>query len=166
MATVIYKATLPRTRQEMIEHYQAAAAAIGRPISRQEAKKAAAAHRREAVFIVEVEGTPYQANVEPAKIRPGFPDMTHLSIRRVDRQLVKDWRHLQEIKNALLDPECEAVELYPAESRLIDSADQWHLWAFRHPGLHFPFGFEAGRMTTDSPSPGVTQRPFRVTTWP
>ena len=43
----------------------------------------------------------------------------HLNIRRLDgAPCIRDWRHFQQIKNELVGPECEAVELYPAESRL------------------------------------------------
>lgn len=39
----------------------------------------------------------------------------HLSIKRLSKGVVHDWRELQRIKNELTHPECEAVELYPAE---------------------------------------------------
>lgn len=41
--------------------------------------------------------------------------IVHLSIRRMDRQGARDWRHFQAIKNQIVGPECEAIELYPAE---------------------------------------------------
>lgn len=66
----------------------------------------------------------------------------HLSIKRVDREPVRDWRDLQAIKNALVGEQCEAVELFPAENRLVDSANQYHLFAIRDPDYRFPFGFE------------------------
>lgn len=44
----------------------------------------------------------------------------------------------QRIKNELLGDEYEACELYPAESRLVDGANQFHLWAING---QFPFGF-------------------------
>ncbi|CAB4130435.1 hypothetical protein UFOVP119_59 [uncultured Caudovirales phage] len=53
----------------------------------------------------------------------------HLSIRRDDRGAARDWRHFQQIKNDILGPEVEAVELYPAESRVVDEANQFHLWS-------------------------------------
>jgi hypothetical protein len=53
---------------------------------------------------------------------------THLSIKRNDQQPIHDWRHLQQIKNDICGPDREAVELYPASSRVIDSANQYHLW--------------------------------------
>jgi hypothetical protein len=61
-----------------------------------------------------------------------------LSIRARDRNAAHDWRDFQRLKNELVDPEAEAVELYPAESRRVDSANQFHLWAF--PRYRFPFG--------------------------
>jgi hypothetical protein len=54
----------------------------------------------------------------------------------------------------------EAVELYPAESRRVDSANQYHVWAF--PGQRLPFGFAERLVAEDIP--GVTQRPFEKET--
>ena len=51
----------------------------------------------------------------------------------------------------------EAVELYPAESRLVDNANQWHLWCVT--GFRFPFGF-AERLVSEE-TPGVTQLRIR-----
>ena len=50
--------------------------------------------------------------------------MFELTIRRHDREHGLDWRHVQQIKNQLVGDECEMVELYPAESRLRDSANR------------------------------------------
>ena len=61
----------------------------------------------------------------------GTPDAIHLSIRNQDRSAKHDWRDFQRIKNQLAGPEWEAVEIYPAESRLVDSANQYHLWCFQ-----------------------------------
>jgi hypothetical protein len=76
--------------------------------------------------------------------------LIHLSIKRIDRQPIHDWRDLQEIKNQLVGEECEAVELYPAESRRVDSANQYHLWCVNDPYFRFPFGFKE-RYVTDIP---------------
>lgn len=62
----------------------------------------------------------------------------YLSIKANDRRWRHDWRHLQRIKNELCGPEWEAVELYPAESRLVDEANQFHLWCFDY---RLPIGF-------------------------
>jgi len=65
----------------------------------------------------------------------------HLNIRRLDGQLCKEWRHFQEIKNALVGSEYEAVELFPAESRLVDTSNEYHLWVCADRNYRFPFGF-------------------------
>jgi hypothetical protein len=72
---------------------------------------------------------------------PGWPKMHWLSIKRRDKAPIHDWRDLQRIKNELIGPTHEAVELYPAEARLIDTSNQYHLHVLAQPGLQFPFGF-------------------------
>ena len=67
--------------------------------------------------------------------------MVQLSIRRIDRQPTPSWHDLQRIKNQPVGAECEAVELYPAESRLGDSANQYFLYAVLDPTFRFPWGF-------------------------
>lgn len=83
-----------------------------------------------------------------------FPPMVHLSIKRLDKEPIHDWRELQEIKNLIIGRENEAVELYPAESRLVDTANQYHLWVIKDPEIKFPFGFHEGRHIQDSVSAG------------
>jgi hypothetical protein len=56
---------------------------------------------------------------------------TWLSIRRQDRSPRISWRDLQRIKNDICGEEAEAIEVYPAESRLIDGANQRHLWVLK-----------------------------------
>ena len=91
--------------------------------------------------------------------------MVHLNIRRRDgKPIFRDWRHFQEIKNQLIGPECEAVELYPAESRLADSSNKYHLWGSLDPTYRFPFGFTGRRVEGPIPgvtAPGMRQRPFQ-----
>ena len=69
------------------------------------------------------------------------PPFVHLDITAKDEQPCKNWRHFQEIKNQLVGPECEAVELFPAEDRLVDTSNQYHLWVMNDPCYRFPFGF-------------------------
>lgn len=87
--------------------------------------------------------------------------LTWLSIKRHDRGTIRDWRDLQRIKNDVVGPECEAVELFPAESRLVDSANQYHLWALP-PGERWPLGF-GSRFVTDhvTPAMNIGQRRLR-----
>jgi hypothetical protein len=70
------------------------------------------------------------------------PPFTVLSISRLDGTPCKEWRHFQQIKNEIIGPECEAVELFPAESRLVDTGNEYHLWTYRNPKDRFPMGFQ------------------------
>lgn len=105
----------------------------------------------------------YQVNIGNCPVPEGWPAMLHLSIKRIDRAWIHDWRELQQIKNELVGSENEAVELYPAESRLCDSANQYHLWVFVDPAHSWPFGYNHGRTVFDGevePATGAIQRPF------
>lgn len=86
---------------------------------------------------------------------------THLSIRRTDRKACRDWRDFQQMKNQLCGDEREGVELYPAESRLVDTANQFHIWV-APPGTHIGCGYFMGRNVsgTDEAAkiPGAVQR--------
>ncbi len=82
----------------------------------------------------------------------------HISIRRQDRGHITDWRHKQLIKNQLAGPEEEAVEIYPAEARLVDGANQFHLFgAF---GMSVPFGFTERDVSETDGKGKCVQRPF------
>ena len=102
----------------------------------------------------------YQVNLREHKTIGSVPDMVHVSIKTLKKQPVRDWRDFQQIKNDLIGPECEAVELYPAESRLIDTANQYHLWAIPKGGGLFPWGWHGGRAVHSEESPGSKQRPI------
>jgi hypothetical protein len=43
------------------------------------------------------------------------------------------------------------VELFPAESRLINTTNEYHLWAHPKSGYRFPFGFSWNRFVMDQP---------------
>ena len=82
-----------------------------------------------------------------------------LSIRHNDRKPIRDWRHLQRIKNELCGPEYEAAELYPSESRLVDESNQYHLWVLPE-GQQFPFGYKSRAVGDSDPAAlvGAKQR--------
>lgn len=88
-------------------------------------------------------------------------EVDHLSIKRRDKEPIHDWRDLQTIKNILCGPEREAIEIYPAESRLVDTANQYHLWVFPE-GICVPMGWSI-RLVSDeveAEAIGAKQRPF------
>jgi hypothetical protein len=89
------------------------------------------------------------------KVGDGFPSMDWLSIRRDDRAPVRDWRHMQAIKNQICGRDREGVELYPHEDRLVDTANQFHLWVLRDADACFPFGFSEGRNVSDDIEDGM-----------
>ena len=107
----------------------------------------------------------YQVAVYEHEETEHFPAYWHLSIKRVDRSAKHDWRHLQRIKNELCGIENEGVELYPAESRLVDTANQFHLWVFCNPTMRFQFGFTE-RAVSEGDVMGVIQRRFPRTAVP
>lgn len=80
-----------------------------------------------------------------------------IQVCRADGGSVVDWRHLQQIKNLMLDPEWEAVEIFPAESRLKDPSNARYLWASSVP---FGFGLMGRRLVFDSDRAIAPQRPF------
>ena len=108
----------------------------------------------------------YQVMLRGFAERPPWGRVLWLSIKRRDRQPIHDWRDLQRIKNEVTSPELEAVEIYPAESRLVDSSNQYHLWVFVD-GWKFPYGYSERMVTPafrDSVNPhcnGAEQRPWR-----
>lgn len=67
--------------------------------------------------------------------------VAHLIINRNDRKQDMPWADKQRIKNEILGPMVEAVELCPAEWRRMPgiNENQTHLWAFP-PGVVFPLG--------------------------
>jgi hypothetical protein len=56
--------------------------------------------------------------------------MIQIGISNHDGTARHDWRDFQAIKNQLAGEECEAFELYPAESRLLDPSNYYTLWCF------------------------------------
>lgn len=69
----------------------------------------------------------------------------HLSVKPLIEQRVT-WPELQRVKNELVGCSNEGVQLFPSEDRLIDTADQYHLWVAVDAGYRFPFGFDSGRL--------------------
>ena len=126
-------------------------------MSHEDAEATVAHLLRDMIFVNDI----YQVNMQlvPAQPASGWPEMWHLSIKRRDKKIIRDWRHLQRIKNELVVPEHEGMELFPAESRLVDSANQYHLWVMVDATKRFPLGWQT-RFVDDAPYPNTKQRPL------
>lgn len=51
-----------------------------------------------------------------------------IGIHCQDGEARHDWREMQAIKNDIVGPDWEAVELFPAEARLVDPSNMYILW--------------------------------------
>ena len=87
----------------------------------------------------------------------GWPPMWYLSIKRNDKEVIWDWRELQEIKNLICGESNEGMQLFPAESRVVDTVNQYHLFVLKEPNLFIPVGFPT-REVSDSSLPNTKQR--------
>ncbi len=72
----------------------------------------------------------YWVKVQRGLKSPWGGEMIRLGIQNIDQTARHDWRDFQRIKNDICGPESEAVELYPAESRLLDPSNYFMLWVF------------------------------------
>lgn len=77
-----------------------------------------------------------------------------LGIYREDGQPVADWRDMQRIKNDICGNEWEGIELFPAESRLLDPSN--YRIMFCAPGI--PIGMRDGRRICTSKNCIAPQR--------
>lgn len=88
----------------------------------------------------------YQCFVKYLESR-GKGGLLSLSIKRNDKRPAHDWRELQAIKNEVCGWEREGIEIYPAEARLVDEADQTWLWVMPA-GVSLELGFHARKVDT------------------
>lgn len=72
----------------------------------------------------------------------------YLSIKLLDRSPVRNWRHLQQIKNEVCGEEWTGIEIFPPESRLTDSANQYHLFCYP-PEIEFGIGLDEESVVSD-----------------
>ena len=87
-------------------------------------------------------------------------DLWWLSIKRHDREPICDWREFQEIKNLLCGEDKEGMMLYPKESRVVDTANQYHMYVFMNKDYTIPCGFTVG-IKTDDPLYGKAKQRSR-----
>lgn len=80
------------------------------------------------------------------RFKDGWPlgdgEWALLTVCLLDGSARHDWREFQRIKNELVGPEWEAVELYPAEGRLRDPSNMFALWC----APKIPLGWFGGRV--------------------
>jgi hypothetical protein len=88
----------------------------------------------------------------------GSAGMIQIGIHTFDGTARHDWREFQAIKSQIAGDECEAFELYPAESRLLDPSNYYTLWCF--PGLKrgIKVGQREGRRVLDAHEALAPQR--------
>jgi hypothetical protein len=53
-----------------------------------------------------------------------------LAVKRRDKQPIRTWRVLQDIKNQIAGDDRYAIEVYPPESEVTDTGNIYHLWVF------------------------------------
>jgi hypothetical protein len=89
-----------------------------------------------------------------------LPAVAELSIKRHDRLPIdyNHWRTLQRIKDELLGAEFDAAALHPCADRLIDSANQYRIYAMPR-GMRLPFG-DNSRVVASVGVGKAVQRPF------
>jgi hypothetical protein len=88
-------------------------------------------------------------------------DFLHLNIRRLDGGMVRDWRHFQQIKNEIAGEEREAIEIFPAESRKVDTSNKWHLWVLPEGAVvNLGWGERDVQYNELRGVPGLRQRPL------
>lgn len=100
----------------------------------------------------------YQVEIRQVAPAKPFGRILWLSIKLRSRAPVRRWRDFQRIKNELVGPNFEAVEVFPSEERLVDTANQYHLWVFID-GYRLPFGY-ADRLVVGISCGGAIQAPF------
>tara|TARA_R100000742_G_C4274858_1_gene95029 strand:+ start:525 stop:1052 length:528 start_codon:yes stop_codon:yes gene_type:complete len=85
-------------------------------------------------------------------------DWIHLSIKTHEKSVdsIITWQHKQWIKNDICGVEAEGVELFPAESRMVNSANQYHIWVLTG-NEKFSCGWHEGRLVTDGNVEGAKQ---------
>jgi hypothetical protein len=80
----------------------------------------------------------------------GWPPYVVLSLKLNSREPWSDWRDFYRIKTELCGTLCWAMELYPPQHALVDTANQYHMFVLP-PGVHFPMALKQMAITDYSP---------------
>ena len=139
-----------------IQHYIDIAKENGHNLPRQEAKKMVNESKKQEIWI----NDKYQVNILRGKDCDQYVHMEeykgrcdYLSIKTLEKEPIHDWRDLQQIKNELCGEDREALEIYPSEHRLVDTANQYHLWVIPK-DAQIPFGFTHREVHTEEQDGG------------
>jgi hypothetical protein len=100
----------------------------------------------------------YVNHLYQVQVQPTGPDnmMTAICIRRRDGAAdLRDWRHFQQIKNEVCGPEREGFELYPAESRKVDTSNKWHIFVLPEGVIMQGIGWTERDVQYDDSNKGV-----------
>jgi len=116
---------------------------LGRTITWKQAKSMEREARLQEIWVNDI----YQVNILRGENCDGYihhPQLKgkcdYISIKTHNKEAVRDWRHFQQIKNELVGEHREAIEIFPSEDRLVDTANQYHLWVLPE-GFIPAFGF-------------------------
>ena len=104
----------------------------------------------------------YQVNIRGLTAKPPFGRIVHLSIKRLDKERVgrERYRDFMRIRDELIGPQFEAVEIYPPRSDEVDTANQYHLWVFLDRDFRLPFGWHGQRLVSSVSPVGGKQEPL------
>lgn len=72
-----------------------------------------------------------------------------LSIKRRDKRPVNNWQDMQTMKNRLVGVNFDAIQMFPAESRMVNTANQYHLIVLPE-DANFPFGWGSRFVVTEN----------------
>jgi hypothetical protein len=66
--------------------------------------------------------------VEQYNTSSDSPFLCRLAISRLDKSPIRRWQDIQDIKNEIAGEDAVAIEVYPRESKVTDTANIYHLW--------------------------------------
>ena len=108
---------------------------------------------------VRVVDTKKERDGQPVELDNDFGPISHLSIKRLDKGSYISYRDKQRIKKELCGPNTEAIELFPAAVREVDTANQYHLFVLPA-GQFWPVGWMTRIVSETSDVPNTRQDPW------
>ena len=127
---------------------------VTRPCSEEEARQFIESKKRNVTWRIDLTHKPsnsiiyYKVVAQVLEVGDGvclneqFNGTVWLSIRANNGMTVeRDWRDYQAIKNDLVSPDRQAIEIYPKESKLVDTVNVFHLWVLPE-DIEIPVGYQ------------------------